>query len=101
MYDGDMVMTKKALEEMNNVVYGALTKFYQKVIAPKMATKDDLADIRNEMATKGDLAAVEERLTERIDKLGEIITDTRTNHERRIRKLEDEVGIEPGARLTY
>ncbi len=92
-----MVLTKDNLSQINDVVYGAITKFYQKVIAPQMVTKDDIKN----MATKDDLAAVEERLTNRIDKVAELVTDTRTNHERRIRKLEDEAGIEPEARLTF
>ncbi len=107
-----MAFTKDELSALNDVVYGAITKFYQKVIAPQMATKDDLEsmatkdDLKN-MATKDDIRdlsgkidGVEERLTNRIDKLGEIITETRTNHERRIRKLEDEAWVEPVARLT-
>lgn len=95
-----MTWTKDDLVQINDVVYGAITKFYQKVIAPKMATKDDIASIREKMVTKDDLAKVEENLGKRIDKVSEVITETRTNHERRIRKLEDEVGVEPMERLV-
>jgi len=91
-----MAWTKDDLDQMNDVVYGAITKFYQRVIAPKMATKDDLKSL----ASKEDLAKVEDNLGKRIDKISEVVIETKTNHERRIRKLEDEVGIEPVERLT-
>ena len=94
-----MSFTKDELSQLNDIVYGAITKFYQKVIAPVMATKQDIEDLR--VATKQDLGEVEERLTNRIDKLAGNVTDTRTNHERRIRKLEDEIGVESEARLTF
>ena len=82
-----MAYTKDELSQLDDVVYGAITKFYQKVIAPVMATKQDLDE-------------AEERLTNRIDRIAEVTTDTRTNHERRIRKLEDEAGVVPEVRLT-
>ena len=78
-----MSYTKDELSQLNDVVYGAITKFYQKVIAPVMATKQDIEDLR--VATKQDLGEAEGRLTNRIDKIAEVTTDTRTNHERRIR----------------
>lgn len=55
--------------------------------------------IKSVMATKDDLVGVEERLSKRIGLLVEVVTDTKTNHEWRIRRLEDEVGIEPETRL--
>jgi len=64
-------------------------------IEKKMATKDDLKG----MATKDDLNRVEENLSRRVDKVAEIVTDTRTNHERRIRRLENEAGVVPEVRL--
>ena len=102
-----MTYTKDELSQLNDVVYGAITKFYQKVISPEMATKEDLkkmatkVDIEDlRIATKQDLDEAEERLTNRIDRIAEVTTDTRTNHERRIRKLEDGVGVVPEVRLT-
>lgn len=91
MYHESMTSTKADLDKVNDVVYAALTKFYQKVIAPQMATKDDV---------EAAVAGLEERLTKRIDRIGELITDTRTNHERRISRLEDEIGVNQVDRLT-
>ena len=103
-----MPYTKDELSQLNDVVYGAITKFYQKVISPEMATKEDLkkmatkVDIEDlRIATKQDLGEAEERLTNRIDKIAGVMTDTRTNHERRIRVLEDEADVVPEARLTF
>lgn len=78
------------VEALEQVVFPEFQK-----LEKKMATKDDLKNL----ATKEDLAKVEENLGKRIDKVSEVITETRTNHERRIRKLENEVGVEPVARL--
>ena len=86
-------------------MFRMLAKFYQNVLLPKMATKDDLAEMSSKMATKDDLAEVkanmatnlyevEERLGKRIDRIAEVVTDVKTNHERRLRKIEDELGIE-------
>lgn len=55
--------------------------------------------IEKKMATKDDLNRVEENLSRRVDKVAEIVTDTRTNHERRIRRLENEAGVVPEVRL--
>jgi len=41
-----------------------------------------------------EVVAVEERLGRRMDKLAEVITDVKTNHEQRLRTLEDEAGID-------
>ena len=87
-------MDEKKFEDL---IYKTMTRFYQKVIAPKMATKEDLADLKSGMDEK--MEGMEERLGKRIDKVAETVTDTRTNHERRIRRLEEEVGVEPEARL--
>ncbi len=102
-----MALTNSDLEKIGKVVDGRLVAVLEQVVFPelmkiekKMATKDDIAAIRKEMATKQDIVDSEERLTKQIDKLAEVITDTKTNHERRIRNLEDEVGVEPVERLT-
>lgn len=107
LYDGFMILTDGDLKKIGKVVDEKIFQALDEMVLPelmklekKMATKDDLAEIRKEMATKDDLAVVEERLTKRIDRVGEIVTDTRTNHERRVRRLEDEVGVEPETRLT-
>ncbi|MFZ2202092.1 MAG: hypothetical protein WAV56_01715 [Microgenomates group bacterium] len=89
--DGDLkkigkVVDEKIFQSLDQMVLPELMK-----LEKKMATKDDL---------KIGLAGVEERLTNRIDRVAGITTDTRTNHERRIRKLEDETGMVPEERLT-
>lgn len=51
------------------------------VIFPK------LVEIQNQIKES------ESRVTTRIDNVAKILTETKTNHERRIKGLEDEVGI--------
>ncbi len=81
-------------KKFEDIVYSMLTKFYQNVLLKRLATKDDIAELRAEMATKDELSKVEDRLGKRIDRVAEVVTDLKTNHERRLRKVEDELGIE-------
>lgn len=60
MYDG--IMDEKKFEDL---VYRALTKFYQNVLLPKFATKEDLVGF----ATKEDLKKGMEKLDHRMEKL--------------------------------
>ncbi len=89
-----MALTNSDLEKIGKVVDGRVVAALEQVVFP------ELVKIEKKMATKQDIVDSEERLTKRIDKVAEVVTITKTNHERRIGKLEDEVGIEPNERLV-
>ncbi len=55
------------------------------------ATKDDLRSL----ATKDDLRAMEERLTEKLDREQQFSSDAFDNHEKRIHRTEDVLGLPP------
>lgn len=83
--DDDKDWIKKAVvdgvvEGINQVVIPKFEELEKKV--------DDLTE--NVSGIQKDVA----RLEKKTDKIAELLTDTRTNHERRIRKLEEEAGIE-------
>jgi hypothetical protein len=70
-------------------------------VVKRMATKDDIADLRKEMATKEDLAAVETRLDRRIEKLDTKLTkfeeheiDKRLQLEVRVSAIEKHLGLD-------
>lgn len=99
-----MALSDEDLKKIGKVVDEKITQALDEMVLPEMMKLEKRIDkIDKEMVTKDDLAdglaGVEERLTKRMDKVGEIATDTRTNHERRIRRLEDEAGVASSERL--
>jgi len=89
----ETIHSEKYLKEIGRMITVGIGEALDQMVLP------ELMKIEKKMATKQDIAELEERLGKRIDKVAETVTDTRTNHERRIRRLEDEVGVEPEARL--
>ncbi len=47
------------------------------------------------LATKDDLATLREDLVERLDRIEEFASDSFDNHEQRIRRVESELGLPP------
>ncbi|MBI1871873.1 hypothetical protein HYS10_00455 [Candidatus Collierbacteria bacterium] len=79
------------MEKIGKVVGSNITEALEQVVFPKFD------ELEAKIATKDDI----HRLEKRIDKLAEVVTDVKVNHEKRIRKLESEVGVETPARLNY
>lgn len=77
-----MVISDLDLEKIGRVVRININEALEQVVGPKLEALEEKID------------GVEERLGKRIDKLAEVVNDTKVNHEKRIRKLEDEVGID-------
>lgn len=86
-----MTMTK----DDKKWITDALVDFGEKVLFPKFDKLEGRMDKLEKKVEKLDakVDGVEERLGRRIDKVAEAVTDTRTNHERRVRRLEKEVGL--------
>ena len=84
-----MDLSNETLEKIGRVVRSNINDALEQVVFPKF---DELSGRMDKLETK--IENVEERLGKRIDKLAEVVTDVKTNHERRLRTLEDEVGVE-------
>lgn len=105
MYDGFMTISDGDLSKIGRLMTVNIGEALEQVVFPKlleieekMATKDDLKKLEAKLDAKID--GVEERLAKRIDKVAGTVTDMKTNHERRIRKLENVAGVVPEVRLT-
>ena len=86
VYYGVMALTKGDKDWFKD----ALLEFHREVDEPRL--NEILEDIRD---LKENMAHMESRLDKKIDKVAEVMTDVKTNHERRLRTLEKEAGIEP------
>src|SRR3989344_8675952 len=92
--------------ELENVVYGAITRFYNKVISPDfteieeklMGAKEELGELKHEVvdvkvgigkvATRVDLETVQGELSREIFELRGEIGIVKINHEKRITRVE-------------
>lgn len=78
------LMRDDTAEVLEQVIYPQLVEIQNQIKASGLALEKKLTDKIN---------GVESSLGNRIDNVAKIVTETKTNHERRIKKLEDEVGI--------
>jgi hypothetical protein len=92
VYSPHMAAKKTTLNELREMLA---------FVVKRMATKDDIADLRKELATKDDLAAVETRLDRRIEKLDTKLTkfeeheiDKRLQLEVRVSATEKHLGLD-------
>jgi uncharacterized coiled-coil protein SlyX len=79
--------------------YYLMTKFYQDFLSIKFDELEERLGERIDGA-EGKLGErmdeIEERMSvveKKLDRVAEIVTDTRTNHERRIRRIEKKMGL--------
>ncbi len=83
---------------LEDTIYRVLVRFYQNVLLPKFATKEDVMELKAEIGeVRSDLDEVKEslsRLGDRVDLLAEDVTVTKTDHERRLQKVEQRFAVE-------
>ena len=84
---GKMIRDNTAVV-LEEVVYPQLVEIEERITKN---LKNEVRKVENRLSNKID--SVESNLGNRIDNLAKIVTETKTNHERRIKKLEEEVGI--------
>lgn len=94
-----MALTNIDLEKIGKVVRSNINEALEEVIFPKFDELEGKVEGLREDVSK--LQEDVSRLEKKTDKIAEVLTEVKVNHERRIRKLEDEAGIEPIARLNY
>ena len=96
-----MALTNVDLKRIGKIVDESIEKKVGKIVDDKIFQALDQMILPELMKLENKIDGVEERLANRIDKVGVMVTEVKTNHERRIRKLEDEIGVVPEARLTF
>ena len=77
-----------------------LLEFHREVDEPRLnEILGDIKDLKKDVnVLKQDVEELKSEVGhfgKRMDKLSEIVTDVKTNHEKRIRRLEKEAGVEP------
>lgn len=93
----------KGIEKMmRNVIFD----HHEQVVGPMLVKIDERLDgVENRLdGVENRLGEVESRMSQidwKLDKVAEIVTDVKANHERRIRAVEDEVEIKPTVRLNF
>lgn len=87
-----MAITDEEWAKMDKMMRDNNATVLEEVIYPQ------LVEIQNqikgvEMRLNNKIDSIESNLGNRIDNVAKILTETKTNHEKRIKRLEDEVGI--------
>ena len=85
------LMRADTAEVLEEVIYPQLMEIKNEIKGVEMRLIRKIDDVEKKLTTKID--TVESNLGNRIDNVAKILTETKTNHEKRIKRLEDEVGI--------
>lgn len=95
MYTEFMALTDDDLKKIGKLITINVGEALEQIVFPELQ-KIEKSIVKLDQKVDG----VEERLGKRIDKIAEITTETKSNHEKRIRTLENELEIEPAEVLT-
>lgn len=95
---------EKVVVKMGKVVQRSILEYHEQVLSPVLdQIIGDVSELKGDMAElKSDVAGLKVsmgQLEHKMDIVAEVGTETRTNHERRIRVLESRTGVKPVARL--
>lgn len=103
-----MAFTKSDKDWLGETINNSLLNFHRQVNEPALnGIVDDIRDLKKDVSNlkkeiggiKKDMDNMELRLSRRLDDIAEVVTDVKTNHEKRIRRLEKETGVDSSSSI--